>query len=755
MHPRRICVVTGSRAEYGLLRGLLQRLRDNPAIEMSLIVTAAHLQSEFGLTVSEIEADKMPIAARVQLPLDGDTPLAAAKALGQGTGAMAEAIHQLSPDVVVVLGDRIELIAVASSCLLLGVPLAHIHGGEITEGAIDDAIRHAITKMAHLHFPVADAYRNRILQMGEIPGHVFVTAAPGLDNINEQPTATREQLERDLGLALKEPILAVTCHPETASGTPLTAAEAMLEALSAFPQATIVLTKANADPGGAAINQMIEQWAEGRSNARVVASLGMQRYHSLLHIASAIVGNSSSGVIEAPALGLPTVNIGDRQKGRLRSASIIDCTASPQAIKAAITRALSPAFRAQAKTAKPPYGRGGAADAIHRVLTTCDLAGLLKKSFVDQPDGKGLTMLQDDKVFVIAEAGVNHNGDLARAIALVDAAADAKADAVKFQTFRADALVTVAAPKAAYQIRQTGSDETQHAMLRKLELGHAAHRALADHCKKRGIQFLSTPFDEQSLKFLAEEIGLKVIKIGSGDLTNAPLLVDAARRDLKVILSTGMSTIEDVAGALGALAFGYAKKRNEISGSAEIANALSKHSSALADRVVLLHCTTDYPTDPNDVNLRAMQTLREHFGLPVGYSDHTEGLAVPLAAVALGACVIEKHFTMDRSLPGPDHKASLEPGELKALVDGIRAVERARGDGKKRPQAAELTNRDVARKSIVAARQISKGAPLAADDLCVKRPGTGIPPVRLWDLIGKRADRTYSKDEQIDSCLLT
>ena len=386
--PRRICVVTGSRAEYGLLRGLLQRLRDNPAIEMSLIVTAAHLQPEFGLTVGEIEADKMPIAARVQLPLDGGTPLAAAKALGQGTGVMAEAIHRLSPDVVVVLGDRIELIAAASSCLLLGVPLAHIHGGEITEGAIDDAIRHAITKMAHLHFAAADAYRDRILQMGEMRERVFVTGAPGLDNITEQPTTTREQLERDLGLALKEPVLAVTCHSETASETPIAAAEAMLEALSAFPQAAIVLTKANADPGGTAINQMIEKWAEGRPNAAVVASLGIQRFHSLLHIASAIVGNSSSGVIEAPALGLTTVNIGDRQKGRLRSASIIDCEANPQAIKDAIIRALSPAFRAQAKTATPPYGRGGAADAIHRILTTCDLAGLLKKAFVDLPMAK-------------------------------------------------------------------------------------------------------------------------------------------------------------------------------------------------------------------------------------------------------------------------------------------------------------------------------------------------------------------------------
>ena len=364
-------------------------------------------------------------------------------------------------------------------------------------------------------------------------------------------------------------------------------------------------------------------------------------------------------------------------------------------------------------------------------------------------------MLRGDKVFVIAEAGVNHNGDLARAISLIDAAADANADAVKFQTFRADALVTAAAPKAAYQVRQTGNDETQHAMLQKLELGHAAHRTLAQHCKKRGVEFLSTPFDEESLRFLAEDMGLKLIKVGSGDLTNAPLLVDIARRGLKVILSTGMSTIEEVAEALGALAFGYAPKTDQVASPAAFADALIKHAPLLSDKVVLLHCTTDYPTNPTDVNLRAMQTMSSRFGLPIGYSDHTDGLVVSLAAVAFGACVVEKHFTMDRSLPGPDHKASLEPDELKELVAGIRTVERALGDGKKRPQTAELANRDVARKSIVATRKISKGAPLAADDLCTKRPGTGIPPVRLWDLIGKRADRTYSKDEQIDSCLLT
>jgi N-acetylneuraminate synthase len=303
-------------------------------------------------------------------------------------------------------------------------------------------------------------------------------------------------------------------------------------------------------------------------------------------------------------------------------------------------------------------------------------------------------------------------------------------------------------------VRNTGRDESQLAMLRRLELDADAHRALAEHCRRRGIGFLSTPFDPASLKFLAEEMGLTTIKVGSGDLTNAPLLLDIARRGLKVILSTGMSTGDEVEEALGALAFGYAGS-DDRPGASAFSGALARHLALLAGRVTLLHCTTDYPTRADDANLRAMESLRRRFGLTVGYSDHTEGTAVALAAVALGARVIEKHFTLDRALPGPDHQASLEPPELQDLVAGIRAVEQALGDGDKQPRPGELGNRGAARKSVVAARAIAAGAAIAADDLGVKRPGSGIPPARLWDLIGRRADRAYAADEQIDRCLLT
>jgi N-acetylneuraminate synthase len=347
------------------------------------------------------------------------------------------------------------------------------------------------------------------------------------------------------------------------------------------------------------------------------------------------------------------------------------------------------------------------------------------------------------RVFVIAEAGVNHNGDVARAMALVDAAADAGADAVKFQTFRADAL------------GQTGSSESQLAMLRRLELGHEAHHQLAARCHERGIVFLSTPFDEASLDFLAEDMRLPLIKIGSGDLTNAPLLLAAAHHGLPVILSTGMSDLDEVAVALGALAFGYGEPAEARPGIAAFGAALSKHRTLLARRVTLLHCTTEYPAPIADTNLRAMHTLATRFDLPVGFSDHTQGITAALAAVACGARVIEKHFTLDRNLPGPDHKASLEPGELIAMVRGIRDVEMAMGDGDKQPRPVELSNRPIARRSVVASATIAAGTLITRDQLVLKRPGTGISPAHLWDLIGRTSNRDYAPDEQIDTCLLT
>ncbi len=354
-------------------------------------------------------------------------------------------------------------------------------------------------------------------------------------------------------------------------------------------------------------------------------------------------------------------------------------------------------------------------------------------------------------VLVIAEAGVNHNGSLERARQLIDAAAAARADAVKFQTFRASAIVSRYARKAAYQERTTGVDESQLDMIKRLELSEADHRALIAHAQNAGIEFLSTPFDEQSLDMLVNDLKLRTIKVASGEITNAALLLRIARSGCRVILSTGMSTLAEVEAALGVLAFGM-RTSSEAPSPEVFKKALESQIglALLRERTLLLHCTTEYPAAVAETNLRAMESMRHAFGLPVGYSDHTEGIHVAIAAVACGACAVEKHFTLSRDLPGPDHKASLEPSELKAMVAAIRDVEAAFGDGVKQPSTTEIKNRAVVRKSLVAARDIAAGEPLTADNLTCKRPGNGISPMHYWEWLGRPARRAYEADELIE-----
>ena len=360
----------------------------------------------------------------------------------------------------------------------------------------------------------------------------------------------------------------------------------------------------------------------------------------------------------------------------------------------------------------------------------------------------------DSKVttFIIAEAGVNHNGSLDTARQLVDAAAAAGANAVKFQTFRAEQLVSRHAPKAEYQTRTTDKSESQLEMIRKLELSESDHESLIAHAKSRRIAFLSAPFDLPSLQLLINRFGLETIKVPSGEITNAPFLLEIARMAKRVILSTGMSTLAEVEAALGALAFGFTQPPGAAPAREAFAHAFAGDDGqqALRQRVTLLHCTTEYPAAFAEVNLRAMDTLASAFGLPVGYSDHTTGIHIPLAAVARGARMIEKHFTLDRSLPGPDHRASLEPGELLQMVAAIREVELALGDGVKRPSPAEWKNRDVARKSLVAARAIAAGEAFSAENIACKRPGTGRSPMDYWRIIGTRSDRSCDPDEVIE-----
>ncbi len=355
------------------------------------------------------------------------------------------------------------------------------------------------------------------------------------------------------------------------------------------------------------------------------------------------------------------------------------------------------------------------------------------------------------RAWLIAEAGVNHNGDPQRALAMIDAAAEAGADAVKFQTFDPAALVTADAPQAEYQRRNTGGHGGQRALLERLTLSRETHWRLREHCERRGIAFLSSPFDPASARFLIEDMQLPRLKLGSGELTNAPLLWQIARAGRALILSTGMADLDEVRDALAVLAHGYLR-REPPRDLGECRRLLDEAPAwdALRQRVTLLHCTTEYPCPPEAVNLRALDRLREAFALPVGYSDHTEGIDIALWAAARGATVIEKHFTLDRALPGPDHAASLEPDELGALAAGLRRVECVLGDGEKRPQPAEAGNRRIARKSLVALRPIAAGEPFTAENLGTKRPAGGRSPFDYWTLLGTPADRTYAADEVIE-----
>lgn len=338
-----------------------------------------------------------------------------------------------------------------------------------------------------------------------------------------------------------------------------------------------------------------------------------------------------------------------------------------------------------------------------------------------------MTAKNRNKTFIIAEAGVNHNGSIKLAKKLVNAAVEAGVDAVKFQTFKAEKVISKYAQKADYQKKTTGVADSQLDMVRKLELDEAAHEELFSYCHSRDIQFLSSPFDLDSIDLL-DKLGLKIFKIPSGEITNLPFLRKIGALKKEIILSTGMADLGEIEDALDVLIKAGTARKN----------------------ITILHCNTEYPTPFEDVNLRAMLTIKAAFpGMHVGYSDHTRGIEVPIAAVAIGARIIEKHFTLDKNMKGPDHKASLEPNELKAMVNAIRNIGKALGSGIKKPSSSELKNKSIVRKSIVAARNINKGEEFTEGNITVKRPGTGINPMRLDEVMGKRASKDYYKDDLI------
>lgn len=385
MKQRKVCVVTGTRAEYGLLRWLMEEIRESASLELQVIATGMHLSPEFGVTYRDIEADGFQIDRKVEMLLSADTPSAISKSMGVGMIGFADAYVQLRPDLLLVLGDRFEILTAATAAMISQVPIAHLHGGEATEGLIDEAIRHSITKMSHLHFVAAEEYRKRVIQLGEHPDRVFQVGGLGIDNIHRLPLLSREALEETLDFSLGERSLLITFHPVTLEQN--TSGQQMKELLAALKhqeRTQLIFTMPNADTEGRVLFGMIEEFVkQNPERAKAFTSLGQLRYLSCLKHVDAIVGNSSSGLAEAPSFQIGTVNIGDRQRGRLKAASIIDCEPDHYSIRRALEKLYSSTFQKHLASVSNPYGEGGASEAIVKTLKTSAFDDLLKKQFYD------------------------------------------------------------------------------------------------------------------------------------------------------------------------------------------------------------------------------------------------------------------------------------------------------------------------------------------------------------------------------------
>lgn len=380
---RKICVVTGTRAEFGLLRWLMQEIQHEQQLELQVLATGMHLSPEFGLTYREIEQAGFRINAKVEMLLSADTATAVTKSMGLGLISYADAYERLAPDLIVVLGDRFEIFAATAAAMIAGIPVAHLHGGETTEGAFDEAIRHSITKMSHLHFVAAEEYRRRVIQLGEQPERVFLVGGLGIDAIKQIKLLDREALEESLGFKFGPRNLLITFHPVTLEGQ-ISSGQQMAELLAALGELDdthLLFTMPNADTGGRELAAMLNHFAATRQNVRVYTSLGQLRYLSCMKYVDAVVGNSSSGLAEAPSMGIATINIGDRQKGRLSASSVINCEPTQQSISKALSTVFDPSFRSTLTSTKNPYGSGGASEKIAKIIKNHDLKNLLKKSF--------------------------------------------------------------------------------------------------------------------------------------------------------------------------------------------------------------------------------------------------------------------------------------------------------------------------------------------------------------------------------------
>lgn len=384
---RKICVITGTRADYGLLRWVMQGIKDDADLNLQIIATGMHLSPKFGLTYKAIEADGFEITSKVKMLTSSDTPVGIAKSMGSGMIGFADALNELNPDVIVVLGDRFEIFAAAATALVARIPVAHLHGGETTEGAFDEAFRHSITKMSHLHFVAADEYKQRVIQLGEQPEHVFLVGGLGIDNIKRLKLLGRNALEADLGFKFGKKNLLITFHPVTLeNSSAVTQMEALLAALTQLEETQLIFTMPNADTDGRTLIKMVKQFVSQHANAHAFTSLGQLRYLSCIAQVDGVVGNSSSGLAEVPSFKKGTINIGDRQRGRLQATSIINCKPTKKSIANAMNILYSPIFQVELSQVCNPYGEGGASEKVVNTLKSINIKNVVKKAFHDLPN---------------------------------------------------------------------------------------------------------------------------------------------------------------------------------------------------------------------------------------------------------------------------------------------------------------------------------------------------------------------------------
>ncbi len=743
---QKVCVITSSRAEYSLLRDLIKRLMQDAKFDVRFVVTGTHLSKSFGHTIREIGKDKIKISKHIDISENGSFRNLA-KIQANALLKFDSYFKRTAPGLVILLGDRYEIFSICQAAYGRKIPIAHIAGGDITEGALDEGYRHAITKMAHLHFVTNEQSKERVVQMGENPELVFDFGNPGLDAISRFKAWPQRKIEEQLEFNLYPKNILVTFHPETGSDIP--AGRQIKELLAALerlgPSVGIIFTKANADEGGEVINKEIERFVRLRANTVFRSSLGHELYYQVMARADVMVGNSSSGFYEAPSFKLPTVNVGERQRGRMPAKSLIDCKLDAAEIYKAILSALN----MDCNDSTNPYAKENAAEKIYlKIKEVTDLKKILRKRFYQYPAPEVI----HPKTFIIAEAGVNHNGKLEEALKLVRAAKASGADAVKFQCFQADALVTQSLSKADYQIKNTEADETQWKMLRALELSQSDQRKIMQHCQKEGIEFLSSPFSVDAVYFLANDLKVRLIKIPSGELTNNALLLAASKTGLPTILSTGMATADEIERSLAVLSFGYCYPKKTPSSIDVCLRVLAtfKGQAKLKEKTTVLHCISEYPAPFDELNLRAINTLqKKFFNLRTGFSDHSLGICAPIAAVARGACIIEKHLTLDKGAAGPDHASSLEADEFKAMVKSIREIERALGDGTKQPSISEMKNRAVVRRVLVANKRIRSSEPFSTRNVTSLRGEAGMSASDYFNILGKKARRSYEANEII------